>query len=59
VNPESSKTTTVNGRIILRREKPFDFNAVNSLFSDMLPKVINDDSKIARGRANGIKLAET
>ena len=54
-----NNTTTVRGRIIRTSENPLDFNAVNSLFSDMLPKVIKEESRMASGRAKGIKLAET
>ena len=39
--------------------KPDDFKAVNSLFSAKLPRVIIDESKIASGRASGIKVADT
>lgn len=49
---------TVNGRMIRSREKPLDFRAVSSLFSAKFPKVIKDESKIANGKAKGIKLAE-
>lgn len=52
-------TITVKGLIILRREKPLDFSAVNSLFSEKFPKVMREESKIERGSASGIKLAET
>ena len=52
-------TTIVKGLIILYNDKPLDFNAVSSFFSDKFPKVISDDSKIANGKAKGIKLAET
>jgi hypothetical protein len=41
------------------KEKPLDLRAVNSLFSAKFPKVISEESKIDKGRANGIKLAET
>jgi hypothetical protein len=51
--------TTVSGLIILLSDKPLDFNAVSSFFSDKLPKVMSDDSKMANGKASGIKLAET
>jgi len=54
-----STTTTVKGRMIRNKENPFDFNAVNSLFSDMFPKVIKEERRMASGRAKGIKLAET
>lgn len=54
------KTTTVtSGRMILNNDKPEDFNAVNSLFSARFPNVMIELSKIARGKASGIKLAET
>jgi hypothetical protein len=49
---------TVKGRIIRSREKPLDLRAVSSLFSAKFPKVIKDESKIANGKAKGIKLAE-
>lgn len=49
----------VKGRIILSKEKPLDFKAVSSLLSDMLPNVINEERRIAKGKANGIRLAET
>jgi hypothetical protein len=51
-------TTIIKGFIILYRESPLDFNAVSSLFSDKFPKVMIEESKIARGRASGIKLAD-
>ena len=52
-------TTKKSGFMILYNESPLDFRAVNSLFSERFPKVIKDESKIANGRARGIKLAET
>ena len=54
-----ANTTTMSGLNILYKDSPLDFNAVSSLFSDKLPNVIMDDRRIARGSANGIKLAET
>ena len=54
-----NNTTTISGRMILYKESPEDFSAVNSLFSARFPKVIMEDKSIAKGRANGIKLAET
>jgi hypothetical protein len=45
--------------MIFNRDKPLDFNAVNSLLSAMFPKVIKEDSRMARGKASGIRLAET
>ena len=52
-------TTTVSGLIILYNDKPLDFRAVSSLLSAKLPKVIKEESKMASGKAKGIKLAET
>ena len=52
-------TTTVSGLIILYSDNPLDFRAVNSLLSAKFPKVIKEESKMARGKAKGIKLAET
>ena len=51
--------TIVSGLIILLSDMPLDFNAVSSLLSEKLPKVMSDDSKMANGKASGIKLAET
>jgi hypothetical protein len=45
--------------MILKRDKPDDFNAVSSLFSAKFPNVIIDENKTANGRANGINVAET
>ena len=42
----------------LYNERPLDFSAVSSLFSDKFPSVIIDDKSIASGNANGIRLAE-
>jgi hypothetical protein len=50
---------TVKGRRILKRDIPADFKAFNSLFSAIFPMVIIDESKMAKGRAKGIILAET
>lgn len=52
-------TNTINGLIILNRDKPLDLRAVSSLFSEKLPKVIRDEIKMANGSARGIRLAET
>jgi hypothetical protein len=52
-------TITVNGRMIRIKENPLAFRAVNSLFSAKFPKVMREESKMDKGRANGIKLAET
>jgi hypothetical protein len=41
------------------KENPLAFRAVNSLFSAKFPKVMREESKMDKGRANGIKLAET
>ena len=52
-------TSTIKGLIILNSDKPLDFSAVSSLFSEKLPKVIRDEIKMANGIARGIRLAET
>ena len=52
-------TRTIKGLIILNNESPLDLSAVNSLFSEKFPKVINEEISIAKGRARGIRLAET
>ena len=54
-----SKTTKNNGRVIRYNESPLDLSAVNSFFSDKFPNVIRDESKIASGKARGIRLADT
>ena len=54
-----NNTTPVKGLKILYNDKPDDFNAVNSLFSAKFPIVMMEDKSIARGKAKGIKLAET
>ena len=41
------------GRITLRTDTPAAFRAINSLFSPMLPTVIIEASRVARGRARG------
>ena len=48
----------ISGLIILWREMPDDFNAVSSKFSPKFPKVINEDNKIARGKARGTRPAD-
>jgi hypothetical protein len=45
--------------MIWYKDNPLDLSAVNSLFSAKFPKVIKEESKMAKGNANGIKLAET
>ena len=52
-------TNTIKGRIILYRDKPLDFKAVNSLFSEKLPKVIKEEINMDMGSASGIRLADT
>ena len=52
-------TRAIRGLMILNNESPLDLSAVNSLFSEKLPKVINEEMRIAKGRARGIRLAET
>lgn len=52
-------TTKVSGFMILYNDIPLDLKAISSLFSEKLPKVISDDKRIAKGKANGTKLAET
>jgi hypothetical protein len=46
------------GLRILYRDNPLDFSAVSSLFSERFPNVMIDDNSIARGSANGIRLAD-
>lgn len=53
------KMIDVNGFNIRIKDRPLAFSAVSSLFSDRFPRVIIDERSIARGRARGIKLAET
>jgi hypothetical protein len=55
---ERKETTTIRGRIILKREIPADFIATSSYFSPKLPIVIMDASKIARGRAIGTRVTK-
>jgi hypothetical protein len=50
---------TIKGRMMRNKEKPLDFRAVSSLCSAKLPKVMSEESKMAKGRASGIKLADT
>lgn len=52
-------TTKVKGRMILNKDIPEDFIAVNSLFSAKFPIVMMEDNNIAKGKARGIKDAET
>jgi hypothetical protein len=59
VKIDIAMTRTIKGLMILNNESPLDFSAVNSLFSEKLPKVINEEISIAKGRARGIRLAET
>ena len=47
----------IRGDMILGREIPAAFRASSSLFSPILPRVIMDASKVARGRANGNNVA--
>ena len=52
-------TKIIKGLMILNSERPLDFRAVNSLFAEKSPKVINEEIRMAKGRARGIRLAET
>ncbi len=54
-----NKTMIVRGFNIWNKDIPADFKALSSLFSAIFPTVIMEESKIARGKANGIRLAET
>jgi hypothetical protein len=56
---EIPMTNTINGRMILERDKPLDFKAVNSLFSEKFPKVIKEEINMDNGNASGIRLADT
>jgi hypothetical protein len=55
---EMIMTINIKGRMILYRESPLDFKAVNSLFSAKLPKVIKEESRMASGTAKGTRFAE-
>ncbi|MNR57337.1 hypothetical protein D3C85_1780930 [compost metagenome] len=58
--PVAMRTTVfVSGFKIRKRDNPEDFKAVNSLFSAKFPSVMIELRRIAKGRAKGIKLAET
>ena len=54
---EISMTMTINGRKVCIREIPAALMAVSSELSPRLPKVINDDSRIASGKACGISIS--
>ena len=45
--------------MILNKDKPDDFKAVSSFFSAKFPKVMMDEKRTAKGKANGINVAET
>lgn len=45
--------------MIRNNDKPADFSAVNSFFSERFPNVIIDENRTAKGKASGINVAET
>ena len=47
----------VSGRMMRKSEIPAAFMAVSSNFSPRLPKLISDESKIAKGSASGTTVA--
>jgi hypothetical protein len=49
---------TIKGLMNLCKETPADFMAVNSKCSPKLPKVMMEESRIAKGNAIGTNLAE-
>jgi hypothetical protein len=52
-------TVCVKGLRIRNKDNPEDLRAVNSLFSARFPSVMIELRRMARGRASGIRLAET
>ena len=54
-----SSTIVMSGRMILSKEKPLALRAVSSLCSAKLPKVMSEESNMAKGSAIGIIPAET
>lgn len=49
----------MSGLRMRSKENPLDFKAVSSLCSDKFPRAINEESKIAKGKASGTIPAET
>ena len=55
--PQISNVTKNNGRMNRSKEMPADLIATSSKLSPSRPNVINDESKIASGNANGTSAA--
>lgn len=45
--------------MIRNKERPEDFSAVSSFFSAKFPNVMMDEKRTAKGKASGIKVADT
>ena len=56
---DMSSTIVMSGRMILSKENPLALRAVSSLCSAKLPKVMSEESNMAKGSAIGIIPAET
>lgn len=53
------KTMAISGLKMRSKENPLALSAVSSLCSAKLPMVMSEESKMAKGKAKGMMLAET